>query len=305
MSRYGIDVSKDDIKNRIFHDFAGGSSDDDCIDICEIVAMLLIPFFVKNTKGDLRQTTIFSNSNSINRAFESEGQLQSYIDDLNEIKAMVSKNETIHHILKVILADSIGSTEPQRVTPELIKAIFARYGESALMQDEELIQQMIEDVTGGNPDVLLDVDSLSRALSNDVLLYDVKKESRVSTFYEDVFGTEAELDEEKERGTENSGEASPLNKEQKSGGKKEDDVESPKDDGEIECNNIFTFSQIDLMSDTMRSKFHLSMAYLSFIFTVFMFRTTDYTPNVCKGNNFGCSIANSVFLWFMIMGITM
>ena len=221
------------------------------------------------------------------------------------MKAIVSKNETIRHILKVILADSVGSTKPQRVTPELIKAIFARYGESALMQDEELIQQMIEDVTGGDPDVLLDADSLSRALSNDVLLYDVMKESRVSTFYEDVFGTEAEIDKEKARGTEStSGEASPLNKEQKSGGNKKDDVENPKDDNDIEYNNIFTFSQLDLMSDTMRSKFHLSMAYLSFIFTVYMFQT-DRTPKVCHANSFGCSIANAVVRWFMIMGITM
>ena len=42
------------IQKHIFEDLPGESSDHDCIGICEImVIMLLIPFLVKNTRGDI------------------------------------------------------------------------------------------------------------------------------------------------------------------------------------------------------------------------------------------------------------
>ncbi len=315
MSRYGIKTSIEDIQKRIFYDLAGGSSDDDCIDICEIVAILLIPFFVKSTQGDLKRTLFLGETettltDNIKRGFSSDSQLQSYTNDLNEIKHMFSKKETIEHVLKIILAESIGYTEdihtkPVHVTPELIKAVLARYDETGLTQDEQLIQQMIQDVTGGDPDGVLDADSFAKALSDDVLLYDVSKETRVSTFYEDVFGTEVEISQQKKKNKEEE-EENPLKAADDTNNDDNDDAENPSEkDNEPKFTNKFTFSQIDLMSDGMRSKTHITMAYLSFVFYVFRFGDTNYKPDPCPNNSFGCTIANNVTYFLLLMTFTM
>ena len=137
----------EDVQNSIFYDLGGGNSDNDCIDICEMVAIILIPFFVKNIKGDLNQSAIDDGSNFAGKAFATDSQLKTYIDDLQECTSMVSKLEAIDHVLKIILMDSTGSDEPRRITPELIKVIFARYGEGSLIEDEELLDQMVFDST--------------------------------------------------------------------------------------------------------------------------------------------------------------
>jgi len=45
ISRYGIDVSTENIQNLILNDLGGGSDEAAVLDICELVAILLIPFF--------------------------------------------------------------------------------------------------------------------------------------------------------------------------------------------------------------------------------------------------------------------
>ena len=57
-----------------------------------------------------------------------------------------------------------------------------------LVIDEDLIDEMIQAATDGQPDALFDETTFARALTSDVELYDVNKEARISTHYEDVFG---------------------------------------------------------------------------------------------------------------------
>ena len=68
--------------------------------------------------------------------------------------------------------------------------------------------------------------------------------------------------------------------------------------------NVFTMSQIDFLADSCRSKWHLAITYLSFVFAVFWFRRSA-PVNVCKSGNFGCTIANSVLFFLLVMGMTM
>ena len=50
----------EDIQKMVFQDLAGGGEDTDCIDICELVAMLLIPFFAKvRTKNLLLHLSLY------------------------------------------------------------------------------------------------------------------------------------------------------------------------------------------------------------------------------------------------------
>jgi len=310
MSRYGILVETEQIQKLVFQDLAGGSDDSDCIDICELVAILLIPFFVKNLKGDMRKS--FTGKESIYRAFGSEKQFKSYLKDVERCNNLLSKGDVIIHVLNIILADSTGSSKPQPITKELIKTIFARYGEFGLIQDEQLIDEMILDVSGGNPNALLDANTFARALTDDVMLYNVDYESRVSTFSEDVFGREgeentkdfAEGSDDNSEDSDNS-ETNPL----RTTLNNEEDPESNHVVKSINkrFKNVFTLSQIDFLADSCRSKLHLAIIYLSFVFSVFTYRKP--TPiNVCKAENsneFGCTIANSITFWLYIMGMTM
>lgn len=55
LSRYGIEVAREEVQNVIIKGFAGGSVDDDfdCIDLVEMVTILLIPTLLKaSTRSD-------------------------------------------------------------------------------------------------------------------------------------------------------------------------------------------------------------------------------------------------------------
>ena len=52
MSRYGIKVSNEDVTNTILHGLGGYSEDDDVLDLMEVVAMLMIPIFLKAAQRD-------------------------------------------------------------------------------------------------------------------------------------------------------------------------------------------------------------------------------------------------------------
>lgn len=294
MSRYGLKITKEQVQNLIFKDLAGGSNETDCLDICEVVAILLIPFLVKTAKGDIGES--IKNRSTIKRAFSDEIQFTEYLGDLEMQSKLISKGQVIQHVLNIILADSTGSTEPRSVTKELIQTIFARYGELELIQDDQLIEDMILDVTGGDPETVLDATTFSRALCNDVMLYDVKKEARVTTFFDDVFGESVEKTSKKSIKGHN-----PLNQDPDP-----QDVEAPSttnQDEEVE--NVFTFSQIDFLADGSRSKMHLAMVYLSFVFAVFRYRQTPNITVCTPAETFGCRILNSTTLWVLIMSITM
>ncbi len=298
MSRYGLKITKEQVQNLIFKDLAGGSNDTDCLDICEIVAILLIPFFVKNAKGDIGQSTI-TNSNTVKRAFSDEQEYSEFLGDLEKQSKLISKREVIQHVLNIILADSTGSTEPRPVTKELIQTIFARYGELALIQDDQLIEDMILDVTDGDPEAALDATTFSRALYNDVMLYDVKKEACVTTFFDDVFGESEKTSKKSIKGN------NLLNQDPQDVETPPTKPTTPTTNRDEEVENVFTYSQIDFLADGSRSKMHLAMVYLSFVFAVFRYRQTPNITVCTPEETFGCRIVNSTTIWLLTMGLTM
>jgi hypothetical protein len=57
-SRYGIKVDQEKVMSTILHGLGGDSSaDDDCLDLMELVAMLLIPIFLKAADTDTMELT--------------------------------------------------------------------------------------------------------------------------------------------------------------------------------------------------------------------------------------------------------
>ena len=103
-SRYGIKVDQEKVKNTILQGLGGDSSDDDdCLDLMEIVATLLVPIFLKAAATDTIELT--------EEQFLAGGEID--IDDLIE---SVEKNKTteglepvpkgmLDYVLKMILHD--------------------------------------------------------------------------------------------------------------------------------------------------------------------------------------------------------
>jgi hypothetical protein len=56
MSRYGIEVSVDEVRDTVLKGLGGGSGDDECIDVMEMVAILLIPTLLKAAQEETNVT---------------------------------------------------------------------------------------------------------------------------------------------------------------------------------------------------------------------------------------------------------
>jgi hypothetical protein len=104
-SRYGIKVDQETVKKTILHGLGGDSStDDDCLDLVEIVAMLLIPIFLKAAVTDTMELT--------EEQFLSWGK-EVDVDELMEYSARKDATEGLEpvpkgmldYVLKMILHD--------------------------------------------------------------------------------------------------------------------------------------------------------------------------------------------------------
>ena len=84
---------------------------------------------------------------------------------------------------------------PKKLDGELIQRIFAAYGESDLAADHELHQQMIQiaaessNSRQSDDELLLDLETFGKALTNDIQLYDIKNEARATSNLDDVLLT--------------------------------------------------------------------------------------------------------------------
>ena len=182
---------------------------------------------------------------SLNKSLFTDLHQKTYEKAQNKLKKLeVDSSSMISDVLSIILSDATGSTAPQPLTKDLLRKIFDRYEESDLVKDDKLIDEMIQIATGGDPDGLLDPDAFARALTNDVGLYDVNAESRVSTHFQDVFGALGEKNKDNEEVyTFTNDNISDV---------EEKMAEQEKIPQDRNVNKVFTFSQIDFLSDTFR-----------------------------------------------------
>jgi len=196
-SRHGIRVTPDEVRTTILRGLGGGDGDDDVIDLAEVVAILLIPELIKCARqisyGPLRQKE--------RDEFKSDTQYREYMRRFELADERMPDPDVIKVVLHNILRDVTGSTDPRPLDRELIRDIFAAYGEHELVENDEVIDEMIAtaavvmteddgadlEENGGVP--MLGVRSFARALTADVQLYDVEDETRLTTFYFDCMGT--------------------------------------------------------------------------------------------------------------------
>jgi len=279
LSRHGIVATEEIIRELIFSGLAGGDSADDLIDIPEMVAILIIPFLLKITK----------NVDEVPADLNPIGMLKLKKKALENARSASSSmrkesNRLILDVLDIILNDTIGSSEPRPLTKELLYAIFARYKEIEIIRnDDNLVDDMIKLAVGEGGNVMLDSETFARALTDDIQLYNVDNESRISTYYEDAFGIN-HVDKESS--------------------------ESEKLEGKKNFKRVFTFPHIDFLADTFRSKLQFSCALLLFIFSYL----TYFNPfnidkaQVCpveRRDNYGCTVGHSIVIVMYTMATLM
>jgi len=160
LSRYGIDVTEEDVRTHVIRGLGGGDEEqDDCIDLCEMACMLLIPTLLKACS-----------------------------DEANLPEGVVRPREgLVDYVLHMILHDTTGSHVPKKLDKELIQRILISYGEADLASNDALIDEMF--AAAQTPDGTLNLEAFSKGLTYDVKLYDIQSETRLSTNYDDVFLT--------------------------------------------------------------------------------------------------------------------
>ena len=259
-----------------------------------VVAMLLIPYLAKISLVEMTEEEEELRTSQLKSKFE--------IDAYRKSKSLkgerMSDNHIISSVLKMILADSTGSSSlSQPLTRDLIRQIFQYYGESELVTNDELIDEMILVASGGEENPELNVESFLRALTDDTKLYDAGDESKFQTHYEDVFGL---VTDERQNG---------QHRLVASDNEDNDDAEAGPYDlsgsNTRPVKRIFTFPQIDFLADTFRSKAQYIFAWLGVVqFYVFYLSGSTPQVEVCKEENadsFGCKVGQSIVLWIMIM----
>ena len=305
-SRYGIQVTNQDVREGILKGLGDGSSspvvdldyypgaqadEDDVVaeemlDLMQIVALLIIP--------TLRKAVESQNGNDNNN----ENASGANNDNIISRRELVGTPPgMIDYVLKMILHDATGSSTPQRLDTKLLKKIFTAYGEVEIAGNEDLLQEMVECAAPGgftcppsekesvtestiiSPSLLLDETTFARALTSDIQQYDVKNEIRQTTYYQDVFGIES---------------VNPFHENHNSKSNlKEDDVEGAivlekaDDFSKLPVERVSTAASIDITAGTHRSQILMVFLWVGY----------------CLANNFRycflfCITLTSLFISF-------
>ena len=106
-------------------------------------------------------------------------------------------NDLLVYTVEMMLHDVTGSRAPKPLTRTLIKQILQAYGETALCENDELVQQMLDQAGASIGErVLLDAKTFSRVLTQDVQAFNVENKDKLSTNFDDaMFGDSKTVEE--------------------------------------------------------------------------------------------------------------
>ena len=142
----------------------------------EMLAILIIPLLIKARLQD-----------------EQEIDEKDKITDLFE-ESLQPPEGLLQYVLNIILHDVTDSIEPKVLNKELLAEIFRSYGESEIADDEEILEAMLKVARGGKvldgeePVLMLDKETFTRALTSDVMVYDLKNEFSEQTVINEAEG---------------------------------------------------------------------------------------------------------------------
>ena len=190
------DAESGHVKDSASSDFDGNRSHvgNGSLDLTQVLALLLVPELLKAEKILVRQQQEEQAQHDIESEFiehrhsEKEGK---YWPDA----------DLITNVQRIILHDATGDPNPRPLTKDLIRQILTFYGEKSVAENEGLLDDMLKaanhksnpsaeenalDVVG-DALVVFDSRAFARALTQDVQLYNIENENRMTSNYDDVF----------------------------------------------------------------------------------------------------------------------
>ena len=274
MSRYGINIKKEEVREFIFKGLAGGDGEDEALDIVEIVAILMIPMLVKVSDSILAEEASASKALSLDQ------------------QRLLPPAKIIEDVLQDILSDSTGgessTSKPPELTPYLLRQIFLEYDEFDLVNDDRLITEMIALASNNKRSTVLDVKAFARALTSDVNLYNPENETRYTEILSDVFPDGMEVQRKKTTATEiESSEISVV--------EESHDVKRSK-----------TLPHMDYTADTFIHSLHITTLWLVIVFSYYFYMfgvqfEKALVPDDDKKNHFGYQVAYAILRWIITM----
>ena len=310
-SRYRIFITPEEVRASVIQGLGGGDDEEDCIDLMEMMAVLLIPALlksvnqIKRSKSDGSDSVDVELTNPDNIKTEPIETVKKEKNDENSseketefMEGMEPPKGLIQYVLNMILHDVTGTTEPQELNKKLLSDIFTSYGEVDLAQDDELLEEMIEIASGDESigdmeqQLTLDNETFARVLTGDVQQYDISNEYSIQTIYKDVFG-DGGADEalSRVRDTQKRGRRSYVGT-----------LHLVKERAMKKWN--WLTSSIDVVANTYRSPSLLMFLWCTFVlFYYIWFRTgkTNVVPDICSNsdvrNRFGCEIVMKIVVW--------
>jgi len=308
MSRYGISVTEEEVRKIIFKGLAGGDEESACIDIVEIVAIMIIPLLVKVSNGlkKEKQKALMDKilSDDEKKAIDDEKKAN---DDhlVDEQKRLEPPSTIIADVLKTILLDIAVDADdkspssrpdvflkPPKLTPQLLKRILLELDEHEMMLNNDLIEEMISMASkGGDGETFLDVNTFARALTGDIKLYNIDNEIRFSTIFDDVFP-------EGFRKKENDAGRSIMETDEENSKKAESSSETTSD-----AQSRRAFSHIDFTADNILSWEHVCLIWLTIVFSYYFYVLSNGSSISfsCHEEHFGCLVADKIVKWLEIM----
>lgn len=201
-----------------------------------------------------------------------------------------------------------------------MKRILVAYGEIALSEDDELIGSMVDAVKGTDPDRNdFSLDGFADALTNDVHLYDLRNEARLTTNIDDVFLTH-HVDA---RESSSSGAKTPTSHRFKFTETERNNASDGQDISELlamsrPLKRIHTLPQIDVTAGNYRSKTLMILLWATFLIHYFTYSFSNIQNElvgVCwttggfqydrnapwrkNGDSIGCEVVASSFVWLV------
>ena len=338
-SRYGIKVTEQEVRKTVMYGLGGGDDDEVCIDLMELVAILLIPTLIKAADAVADQQSSgdrgpdddgnegedgVGSANALGSGllvdgFDTEeggggGTAQSIVaekgteNNLDPAQRQPVKPhpDLLRYVLQMILHDVTGSSKPRALTRQLIRDIFLSYGESELAEDNELLDSMVMAAGGkaGDEPILLDVNAFAHALTDDVRLYDINNEVRRTTNYFDVFKTHQsshKIDIQPDLEL-NLGDTADIT---------DNDITNTQRAEMRSVKKKWTASSIDMAAGTFRSKLLVVILWVLMVVS-YMAYFLDDTNNFAaecpdwegengdRGDAFACQVVVSVVRWIII-----
>ena len=122
-SRFGILVDEKEVKNVVISGLGGGESEEEIIDLMEVVCIPLIPTILKAGRVESDPDSPFS------------GELPDGV--------LPPESDLIRKVSKMVLEDVTGGTTPKKLNEGLISKIFGAFGEMDLARDRKLHEEML------------------------------------------------------------------------------------------------------------------------------------------------------------------